>query len=128
MLGIVWMISFGLPINGIKVAPKTLVVSGWNSVSDDQKAEIKSILENSGLLAPNAEITADPAMPEFGAGEAGLTPESIWDDIKKGACKAACDSAAAAAAAACTGLSSGVAVAACVAAAAAAREVCRDQC
>jgi hypothetical protein len=110
------------------MAPKTLVVSGWNSVSDDQKAEIKSILENSGLLAPTAEITADPAKPEFGAAEVGLTPESIWGDIKKGACKVACDTAASAAAAACTGLSGGVAIAACIAAAAAAREVCRDHC
>lgn len=108
----------------MQVATQNLVVPGWNSVSDDQKAEIMSILEGSGLIGPNAEITADPAKPEFAPGEEAPAPEGIWTPI----CKAACDTAAAAATAACATLSGGVAIAACVAAAAAAREICRNEC
>jgi hypothetical protein len=110
-----------------------LVVEGWNSVSDKEKAQIEFILKSSGAVSGDFTIEADPTKPEFAAAESFEKTESwfssVWvDNVRGPLCRTGCDTAAATAAAACTGISSGAGVAACIAAAELARQVCRRNC
>jgi hypothetical protein len=105
-----------------------LVVEGWNSVSEEEKAQIEFIIKSSGVISGDFAIEADPAKPEFAPAESFPTPESWWTRQRGKICRIGCDTAASAAAAACTGISSGAGVAACIVAAEVARNLCRDEC
>jgi hypothetical protein len=90
----------------------------WDRVSEAEKTEIIEHLRKHKYLMADETVVGNPSISE--------PTESIFDDIKKPACKLACDAAAAAAAAGVT--LSGPAAAVAYAAIAVGRNVCRNKC
>ncbi|HEY4302857.1 MAG TPA: hypothetical protein VGM82_00210 [Gemmatimonadaceae bacterium] len=91
----------------------------WNSLSDDERTTIKSILADTGLAA-HGDITPD-ASATLDSVDGPESTESIF-------CTIACNVAEAAAVAACTAATGGVALTICLAAAHAAGDLCRSKC
>lgn len=113
---IIYLLNKGLKMTDIKVS-----ADQWNSLSQDDKSRVETILKATTLLKENDHIVPDPQASRVETpAQAGQT-ESVF-------CEIACRTAQAAAVAACATIPEPITNAACIAAAIAAGEACLDEC
>lgn len=99
-----------------------ILVPEWDTLTEDEKAEISDGLKASGLLKDNDTLANDPSksLPTGPIAEG-------WDPIGD-ICRAGCDAVAATAFAWCVANTAGTGYLVCVAAAESARKECRRRC